>query len=338
MKKIFALGLALTLLLSTTACGKKETLEGQPEGYPDKVVEFIVPAAAGSWADNYTRALTNSMNIGGDTVVTNMAGGSQSIGLTELVSRPADGYTIGIAGASGLITQPITNPNIKYDVLSDFTYFMMSTDIVTSAIVVNGDSDINSLDDILEGIKNGNKYTYTTPNVGSQGHIGIISLFAQIGKHDNYDYLSSLTHVPSNSTNEVLTNLEGKHMDFGIYECGTLSTAIENGRKVKPLFVLYSEGSDYLKETPSALELCPYLEDLDAFASTMYFMVKKGTPTEILDWIKEKCNEAVEKEPYQELLKSNNATKDTFSSEEDIYKIIETQYRVFKDVIENYLN
>ena len=130
MKKITSLALAILLMLTAAGCGTSNAPaqsssaagstsavtaseapapeDAQPEGYPAKTIDWLVPVNAGAAVDLHVRALDNAVSLGGNTSVTNMAGANQTLGITEAYHRPTDGYTIVSSDFAGLVIQPNT--------------------------------------------------------------------------------------------------------------------------------------------------------------------------------------------------------------------------------------
>jgi tripartite-type tricarboxylate transporter receptor subunit TctC len=68
----------------------------QEEEFPSKPVTFLLPVGAGGATDTSARILAEGFKkvLGVPIVVENKPGGASMIGLNELLTRPADGYTV----------------------------------------------------------------------------------------------------------------------------------------------------------------------------------------------------------------------------------------------------
>ena len=97
MLKIFILAMSLTMAL--TACGEKDTpqdsLSDQSDiQYPTKPITIVVPFGAGGTTDIAARILADNLPGYLDNatiVVSNITGGSGTIGTTEVTSSDDDG-------------------------------------------------------------------------------------------------------------------------------------------------------------------------------------------------------------------------------------------------------
>src|SRR4029079_3318282 len=83
--------IATAALLSLVLAGNAAA-----QGYPDHVIELIVPSTPGSSAAILGRGLTDTMDttLGPRFVVMNKAGGSGILGTAEVARAKPDGYTL----------------------------------------------------------------------------------------------------------------------------------------------------------------------------------------------------------------------------------------------------
>lgn len=120
--------------------------------YPNKPIKLIVPWAAGAPGDIAGRVLADRMSIAmkQPIVIENKPGASGTIGYTEVLRQPADGYTLFMLSSATLVApllypkqsfeftktlEPIGNTHWNYNVLTTAVNSPLKTpkDIVTSA-------------------------------------------------------------------------------------------------------------------------------------------------------------------------------------------------------------
>jgi tripartite-type tricarboxylate transporter receptor subunit TctC len=84
--------------------------------WPDHPIHFIVPFPAGSAADTVARMIGSKLSetLGQPVVVDNRDGASGAIGTARLADSDPDGYTIGIATTTTLVTVPLLNKSVGY--------------------------------------------------------------------------------------------------------------------------------------------------------------------------------------------------------------------------------
>ena len=173
-RKFFNYGLiALAICVFFALCNASETYAG----YPEKPITLIVPYPPGGSTDTASRVMAEEAGkiLGQRIIVKNVSGGGGSIGATELVNSPPDGYTIGTLAFSliGIVPQM---RKVPYDPLSDFSH-LLSIGQYLFALVVKSDAPWNTFEEFLSYAKeNPNKLTYSTTGVGAPSHIGIIQL------------------------------------------------------------------------------------------------------------------------------------------------------------------
>ena len=95
--------------------------------WPERPVHIIVPFPAGSAVDTVARLIGSKLaeKLGQPVVVDNRDGASGEIGTTKLANSEADGYTIGIATTTTLVTVPVVNKSVGYKALEDFAPIAM---------------------------------------------------------------------------------------------------------------------------------------------------------------------------------------------------------------------
>lgn len=308
MKKRIALILALALSLGMLAsCGSKEsapepapskpsesveveTPEEKPLDYPKKPVEIIVPFSAGGGTDIMARAIAAQLPF--TTVVTNMEGGSSSIGTMEALHRDPDGYTIlcslpeSIAAYSynGTYTEPADELLIPIA--------CPVTDPVVMAISANNGKFTD-----LEGMI-----------AWAKEHPGELKWGASGNKSGNHamsavhwtDMGIDVTYVPFDGGGKARTALLGNNIDVYVDMVSSVGAYVESG-DVIALCVYDSARSSYLPDVPTIAELGG--EALLSGGCHRGFMATPGTPQEIVDFWADAIKTAMDTEEVQESLK-----------------------------------
>lgn len=327
--------LSLAVLLTTAACGQPAGSEktgsslvqsgstdaqassevtgqvAQPEGYPSKTIEFIVPAAAGGVIDLYTRALTESLDLGTNFKISNVVGGSQTLGLMELAARPGDGYSIGLSALAGLAIQPQ---------LVDVTYTQDSFRPVSLisgpnmyTICVAADSGVTDFESFKTWINEKETAYWTAPNAGSPGQLAGLYYLAEAG-FTNCEFISY------NGTAEGTTALLGGDIDFFVVDDGVVALREQEGQ-FKGIVNLGAERSEVLPEVPSAVE-AGGVEGMDAFSTFTVMIMPAETPDEIYNWVKQQVDAAVTSEAYQDYAEKNYLPEMQVFTEQEMKDLI----------------
>jgi tripartite-type tricarboxylate transporter receptor subunit TctC len=121
------------------------------QAFPDKPITLIVPWPAGGGSDISMRLVADaaSKKFGQPVVVVNRPGAGGAVGMREIASATADGYTVGM-GATGLVARQYTNPqaNLMTDV-EPVAFFGSDA----SALSVRSDLGINTLAEFVKYAK-----------------------------------------------------------------------------------------------------------------------------------------------------------------------------------------
>ena len=98
---------AATVALASTAAA---------QGYPDHIIEMVVPSTPGSSADILGRILGENMGaqLGQRFIVLNKAGASSILGTAEVGRAKPDGYTLMHSAIFPITVQPLTERQTGY--------------------------------------------------------------------------------------------------------------------------------------------------------------------------------------------------------------------------------
>ncbi len=321
MKKIASILLALTLALSLmTGCSQPNESESSstpdssssseaagdnndsseivpPEGFPEKNISWIVPAAAGAIIDQPSRIVADMIDLGTNIVIENIAGASQVTGTTEAANREADGYTILTGANAAMITQPLLLEDLPYDP-DDFEPLALLVPGTQQILCTNSSSDITTVDEFIEYAKNNTDFTWTASNPGSIGHILTTHTLDSLE-------LNPGTYVPFSGTSEVLQAILNGSVDFAVLESKDAKNQSDQGQ-VNMIAVLDGGNYQYAPEVPSMAEYG--VEGLEDFAAWYFVAVKKDTPEDVKEYLRLKFQEVVFSDEYQAYLTDNLLT------------------------------
>lgn len=320
MKKSLALVLTLVMLL-TLVPAVAETV-AQPEGYPKGVISWIVPSSAGGSIDMFTRALGNA-GLGGNVVVENISGGSQSIGMTEVVNRPADGQTLISLASTGLITMPLTT-EVQYSTDS-FRYLNRISPDTYGVAVVKAGSPLAEGDALWEKLNKGETYDVAVSSIGGHSYIAFAKALHQIGHFKDANF------VVYKGSNGVMQAILSGEVEFGLLDDTYLKAYLEN-KEIEAAMTLHAGRSALLPDTPSLGEYG--IEGLEPLGGVKIVAVRKETPEPIADWIKQQINLALASQEYEEFLINSGAGKlDKIATEEEITQWVKNAVEVWDEVL-----
>jgi tripartite-type tricarboxylate transporter receptor subunit TctC len=184
----------------------------QAQTWPTRPIHVIVPLPAGSAADTVARIVGTNLaeKIGQPVIVDNREGASGAIATTQIARAEPDGYTIGIATTTTIITAPILNKNISYNPVTDFMPISM-IGYSPYVLVVHPSVPAHNLAEFIAlASSKPAKLTYSSVGEGSLAHLAgeLLSTMAGI----------KLTQVPYKTSTQAVIDLLAGRIDsqFGI--------------------------------------------------------------------------------------------------------------------------
>ena len=116
---------SISVYLVTMGClGAFWGITAMAAEYPSKPVTLIIPYSAGGSTDLTARPLANAAKkyLGEPVICENRPGGGATVGPSLLVSKPPDGYTIGlITSAAGIAWHM---GKLNFNPVDQFTYII----------------------------------------------------------------------------------------------------------------------------------------------------------------------------------------------------------------------
>ena len=178
---------------------------GPAQEYPTKPITFVIPYPAGGSTDLTGRAMANAAKkyLGQPLICENKSGGGGTVGPSLVLSKPPDGYTIGIS--SGAVTIAYHMGKLNFNPLEDTTPIIRYTSYVFG-MVVRADAPWKTMQEFVKYAKeNPGRVTYGTPGVGTNPHLAMEELGIITG--------IKLVHMPFKGGAEAATALLGGHID-----------------------------------------------------------------------------------------------------------------------------
>lgn len=340
MKKLLPLILASCLLLLVTGCtkdaSKAETKEAAKtttqsttttsstttdgEWEPKKDMTWIVPYEAGGNSDImarvYAKALSkySSQSIN----ITNVSGAGGRTGAEQVKNTDADGYTY--------LLQPVAYPMQKSLGLAKFSYtdFDMVTQWVgsTLAIVVNADSDYQTLDDLL----NASKAAPREIKMGSR--TGTLPLFAILDLQARAEVEFNVVDLDQKAP-ELLSN----RIDCYIDGIGSLKQYIDSGKFRCLAFITSTDVPGY-EDIPTYKSLG--FTDYEYLQQTFGMWAPKGTDTAAIEYMNNLAKQASEDSDLIADFK-NLGVVPKYLTTDDYTDYMEVTYNSFGDIVKKIL-
>jgi tripartite-type tricarboxylate transporter receptor subunit TctC len=242
------------------------------ETYPSKPITMVVPFAAGGPTDTVARTVAQVMSksLGQTIIIENVGGAGGTIGVSRIVSAPADGYNI-LLMHIGISTAPSLYRTLKYDVNKDLEPVGLVTE-VPMTLVAKKDFPPKDFKEFLSYVKaNKSKISYANAGVGSASHLCGMLFMSAIE--------TDILTVPYKGTAPAMQDLVGGQVDF-MCDQTTNTTAQIKGEKIKAYGVTSRARVASLPNLPTLDE-----SGLKGFNVGVWHGVwaPKGTPKPVID-------------------------------------------------------
>jgi len=290
--------------------------------YPDKAIRFIVPQAAGSNTDLYSRLIAAEMSktLGQQIVIENKPGAAFTVGLDAIAKAPPDGYTIGMGLIGGLAIAPHMVAKLPYDIERDFQP-VAQVSRAYMILAVSPKSQLNSVKDIIVYAKaNPGKLSNASSATGSPGHVGA----------ELFKYMADvkITHVPYRGGAGAVNDLIAGHVDMMLEGLQSMAPHVREGR-VKGVGVSGTARSPAFPDIPTLAEA-----GVPGYEATTWLGVvaPAKTPRDIVDKLNKAVNDALKSPPVvaQFKLTGDEAVGGT---PEDYARLIKNDNAKWKDVV-----
>lgn len=290
MKKLLTLALSTALIL-IAGCTQGNREEAP---YPNKPIEMIIPFGEGGASDTFARKFAELMMKEMDQPIQaiNKKGSGGLVGMVHAMKKPADGYTLLEVTPSMVITDALEITDvIKF--MDDFEPLArIQSDIYV--LCLPADSKFKSFEDLVEYGQT-NPVTFAGVSPGGLDDLTLNALAAETGV--------DIKFIPYRSGSEVKAAVLGGEVDIYLDKIVSAVNYIKDG-KVKPVVVLNEERVtkiDVFEEVPTTKELGYDV----TIGSWRGFVVKKGTPQHIKDYLIEKMEKAYDTQEYKDFAAMN---------------------------------
>jgi tripartite-type tricarboxylate transporter receptor subunit TctC len=279
--------LATALLLLGGLCG---VASAQP--YPNKPIEVMVAFQPGGGTDSLARAYAEAAKkyTTQPLVVYNKAGASGAIGLTEVATAKPDGYKIAMLFVEVTILPHLGITKITQD---DFIPIArLNAD--PAAITVRADSPYNTIEDFLAAAKKpGSDVKVGNAGNGSIWHLAAASLEEKTG--------AKFSHIPFQGAGPAVLALLGGHVDAVGVSPAEVAVHVAAG-KLKILGVMADQRVKGFDNVPTLKE-----RKIDLSIGTWRGLgVAKGTPPEVVEYIRTMTKKAAEEPIMKEVMDKLN--------------------------------
>lgn len=273
------------------------------EEFPSKTIEIVVPYGPGGGADITSRGVWEqaAKEMGFNVIFNFKPGGVATVGLAYVMDQPADGYTVYEASGSDIVLGEIFG-RTKYSI-EDLVY-LGSPIFETSAIHTRTDSEWENIQQVIDY---GKEHPKEKLPIAGADRLGIDEIFIMAVNKGMGIEGGLFKFVPFPSSGERHASVLGGHVGFlsdevgdcagkGRYENNQIRTLLINGKS-------RAEHVPFLKGVPCTEEIG--IEIASFIGNWRTFAVKKGTPPEIIDYLRKAVKVGYESPSWQNRLEKN---------------------------------
>ena len=256
--------------------------------YPNRPIRIIVPTPAGGPVDVMARLIANALpaTLGQSVFVENKPGAGNTLGSRQAAQADADGYTLMVSAASGLIMSPMIYKNAGYDAASFAPVALIAE--TPQLLVVNPQLPVKTVAELVAYAKaNPGKLNYSTGGTGTLPHL-TGELFKQITG-------TQIVHVPYKGGGPALVAVVAGDTQFTFDTLATSLQLVENGK----LRALAVAGRTRLAELPNVPTMREAGFPTLATGAWTALLAPRDTPPAIIAKLNAATNAALHAEPMK---------------------------------------
>ena len=214
--------------------------------YPDKPIRIVVTFAAGGASDIVARVIGEQLGkkLGQAVIIDNKPGAGGSIGGSNVVQSPADGYTLMLSNSTPISIGPFALEKQPYDPIADFTHIALIGS-APCVVMANPAAGINTIVDLENAAKKAGSLQFGSGGPASIGHI--------YGELMNRTMGIKMTHVPYRGGAPMTTDLIAGVIPVGIDVITAFVPYFKTGQ-IKPLAVTSAQRSPLAPDVPTVGE------------------------------------------------------------------------------------
>ena len=242
-RRLIALSTGSAVALSLS--GRAAWVQMQALDWPNRVVRFIVPFAAGGPTDIVARVVTEQLSKiwGQQAVIENRGGAGTNIG-NEMVARSdPDGYTVLFATASLAVNRSLYR-SLSYDPIADFAAVSLVSRFSLFMFVPNSLPTKSVMEFVAYAKAYPGKLTLASPGTGSTPHLAGELLKQMAG--------IEMAHVPYRGASPALNDLIPGRVDC-YFGSGALLENMRSGQ-LSGLAVTSAKRDPVAPELPTIAE------------------------------------------------------------------------------------
>ncbi len=265
--------IAAALWLCPLASWSQTAATGSAQGFPNKLVRYVVPFGAGASPDIVGRILADRLTRlwGQQVLVDNRVGAAGVLGTAFVAKSTPDGHTLIQCNiASSAITMSLF-AKMPYDQLRDIAA-VTRIGLTPNILTVHPSMPIRSMKEFIAYAKaHPGKLSYSSGLAGTSPQLSI-ELLKLLAKID-------IVNIPYRIGAQAITDTIGGQVPFNISNFPAMVAPVQTGR-VRPLAVTSANRATQLPEVPTIQESGFPGYDVQSWQGVC---APAGTPAAVLD-------------------------------------------------------
>jgi tripartite-type tricarboxylate transporter receptor subunit TctC len=252
------------------------------DAYPSQAIHLVVPSAAGTPPDIVSRIVAEQVKDaeGWQVIVENKPGAMQSIGASDVLKRPSDGYSLAAIALASAVA-PSLLQHIGFQLDTDFDP-VIKLAAAHHVLVVNPAVPAHSLAELIDLLhRQPDQLTFSSGGYGTPAHLAGELFKLRTGVR--------ATHVPYQALPRAVTDLVAGVNQYQFITPLPVLGLISTG-KLRPLAVTAPHRLPALPDVPTVVEAG--FPDL-IIQDWMGLVIKHGTPDHIVTRLNAVLNNAL---------------------------------------------
>ena len=317
-RDVLAFGLAATSALALTPF----SAFGQSR-YPERPIRLVIPYPPGGVYDATGRPWAEKVKtLLGTIVVENIGGAGSSLGTAAVARAQPDGYTILLAGNSGLVINPIAATRSPYDPVKDFEPISI-LGLNPTAIDVHPSQPIKTLKELIDYARaNPGKLSYGSSGVGTVNHLIGELLKSQAG--------IDIAHVPYRGAGPAMTDLISGHIPMLLQSVTGQAIEMHQTGKLRMLAITSTARLAAAPEIPTVGEA-----GVPGLAAQQFIglFAPRGTPKAIIEQISQATRKAMADRELQRMFITSGFAPDLDSNPDKARRLLDEEIAKWAPVI-----
>jgi tripartite-type tricarboxylate transporter receptor subunit TctC len=290
--------------------------------YPSRPVRMIVPFAPGGQVDAIARLIAQIMfkHFDKQFYIENTSGAGGNIGMGRAAQSMPDGHTILVVEGTSFVVNPTLYATVPYDPYRDFDCITIVASS-TAVLTVNLSLPARTVRELIDLVKaNPGKYSYSSPGVGTTGHL--------VGELFRMSLGLDLVHVPFPGAGPAVAATIAGHTPISFGSAASTIGQVKEG-KLRALAVATRKRLQALPDVPTMAESgYPHIEA----NQWVGLLAPAGTPKDIVASIYREVVRGVALEEIRERL-ATLGFEPIASTPEDMAKQITIEAEIWGKVV-----